>query len=265
MSQSSHAADEPVRILILDDEPEIVEELQEYLTTLGYDCEGVTSTAEARQRFLDDTDIGIILTDVKMPQEDGIRFVDWLVRQHEDDRVFEAVIFTGHGSHEKAVQALRAGVRDYFQKPLDLDQVAASVERLRERVIKRRQARTPTEIVPQLDALGSSLSELSNDLSALRRRLGVADTEPAPDRTATPSPIDNPAFDRLTARQKQVVELVANAYSNYQIAYELGITENTVKLYVSQILHTLGFSNRTQLALAATRAATQPQTSRIRP
>ena len=252
MSQSSQAVADPVRILIVDDEPDIVEELQEYLATLGHDCEGATSTAEARQRFLDDTDIGIILTDVKMPQEDGISFVDWLVRQHEDDRVFEAAIFTGHGSHEKAVEALRAGVRDYFQKPLDLDQVARSIERLRERVIKRRQARAPAEIAPQLDALGNSLTELSSDLSALRRKLGIADT-PEPEKTPEVPALDNPTFDRLTARQKQVVELVASAYSNYQIAYELGITENTVKLYVSQILHTLGLSNRTQLALAATR------------
>ncbi|WP_018877720.1 response regulator transcription factor [Thioalkalivibrio sp. ALE28] len=256
MTEATIAGSALVRILVVDDELPIIEELVECLESTGHPCCTAQSAEEAREKFLKHPDIGIILTDIKMPQEDGIQFVDWLVRQHDDERVFETAVFTGHGSHEKAVEAMRAGVRDYFQKPLDLEHVTQSVENLRERVLKRRATqRIPGEVENRLESLGSSLSEISENLAVLRSQVGLdtAEQKPAPQSASHLPHVNHSDFDRLTARQKEVVKLVANAYSNYQIAYELGITENTVKLYVSQVLHTLGLTNRTQLALAATR------------
>ena len=57
-------------------------------------------------------------------------------------------------------------------------------------------------------------------------------------------------FDQLSPRQLDVARLVGKGQTNYQIACELGITENTVKLYVSQVLRLTQMHNRTQLALA---------------
>jgi DNA-binding NarL/FixJ family response regulator len=57
-------------------------------------------------------------------------------------------------------------------------------------------------------------------------------------------------FEQLSPRQLEVAHLVSKGKTNYQIACELGITENTVKLYVSQILRLTHMHNRTQLALA---------------
>ena len=58
----------------------------------------------------------------------------------------------------------------------------------------------------------------------------------------------------LTARQRQIATLVGQAKSNKQIAYELGLTEGTVKEYVSQIFRKLKVRNRTELAVVAHRA-----------
>lgn len=57
-------------------------------------------------------------------------------------------------------------------------------------------------------------------------------------------------FNQLSPRQLDVARLVGKGQTNYQIACELGITENTVKLYVSQVLRLTHMHNRTQLALA---------------
>lgn len=57
-------------------------------------------------------------------------------------------------------------------------------------------------------------------------------------------------FDQLSPRQLEVARLIGKGLTNYQIACELGITENTVKLYVSQVLRLTHVHNRTQLALA---------------
>ena len=53
---------------------------------------------------------------------------------------------------------------------------------------------------------------------------------------------------RLTHRQKQVIDYIVKGYSNKQIAYELGVSEGTIKLHVSSILRTLKVTNRTQAA-----------------
>jgi DNA-binding NarL/FixJ family response regulator len=66
-------------------------------------------------------------------------------------------------------------------------------------------------------------------------------------------------LNQLSPRQLEVARLVGKGHTNYQIACELGITENTVKLYVSQVLRLTHMHNRTQLALALT-----PRTSGLR-
>ena len=67
--------------------------------------------------------------------------------------------------------------------------------------------------------------------------------------SATADTIPEP-FDKLSRRQLEVAQLIAKGMTNYQISCELGITENTVKLYVSQILRLTRVHNRTQLALS---------------
>ena len=71
--------------------------------------------------------------------------------------------------------------------------------------------------------------------------------------SAMPGRAEIPAiFNQLSPRQLDVARLVGKGQTNYQIACELGITENTVKLYVSQVLRLTHMHNRTQLALALT-------------
>jgi len=63
---------------------------------------------------------------------------------------------------------------------------------------------------------------------------------------------DDPRFDALTGREKQVLALIADGLSNKQIGAEIGLAEKTVKNYVSSVLAKLGLQSRTQAALMQT-------------
>lgn len=70
--------------------------------------------------------------------------------------------------------------------------------------------------------------------------------------TSTTGNRRNPALRLLTRRQLEVVRLIAQGKPNAEIATQLGMSENTVRIHVSAILKTLGLANRTQAALWAT-------------
>jgi DNA-binding NarL/FixJ family response regulator len=77
---------------------------------------------------------------------------------------------------------------------------------------------------------------------------------------------DARALDALTAREREVLALVAAGYSNQQIASHLVISERTARTHVSHVLHKLGLSSRTQAALVANRAGlTTPPGDAARP
>ena len=69
----------------------------------------------------------------------------------------------------------------------------------------------------------------------------------------TPKPAQRELDPRLSFREKQVVNLVAQAKLNKEIAYELHLTEGTVKEYLNRIFRKVGVSNRTALAVWAMR------------
>ncbi len=69
-----------VKVLVVDDQPLIVEELCEYLESSGYRCILCHSSLQAVKRFSEDADIGLVLCDLHMPEMDGIELVQALQR-----------------------------------------------------------------------------------------------------------------------------------------------------------------------------------------
>lgn len=239
-------------VLIVDDEPDIVDDLVDFLGEKGFPCVGASSPTEARRLFLEDAQIGIVLVDFRMPGQDGLDLLRDL-RELSGSRPFEAIMFTGHSDEENIISALRLGVADYQKKPIDPERLLESVRRVETRLEEQRRTSTVTqEMAKRLDALTASLAGFSQEIGALKTRVGPErpghGVQPA--RRAAP----REAFSaNLTSRQCDVVQLIAQGLNNYQIACELGISENTVKLHVSQILRATGMHNRTQLALAVAR------------
>ena len=106
-------------------------------------------------------------------------------------------------------------------------------------------------------ARGLGAAPLVADVEALvrRARLGIDDRGAAP---AAPAPLDEPSSNfleqfRLTAREREVLALVADGRSNSEIAQELFISRKTASVHVSNILSKLGVASRVQAAAVAHR------------
>ncbi|MBN3964511.1 response regulator transcription factor [Pseudomonas gregormendelii] len=241
-----------VKVLVVDDQPLIVEELGEFLESSGYQCVPCGSSQEAIERFSDDADVGLVLCDLHMPGMDGIQLVQELQRLSGKHRVFEAIMLTGRADKQDVIKALRAGFADYYQKPIDLDELLDGLQRQEVALQERQKSLQLGHLNQKLQYLSESIDDLYQDLDKVRRnpspRGGAEASDDAfidPDRLQIPS-----IFNQLSPRQLDVARLVGKGQTNYQIACELGITENTVKLYVSQVLRLTHMHNRTQLALA---------------
>ncbi len=132
------------RLLVVDDEPEVVSFLQEMLTDEGYVVEGVTSPEEALARVTA-SDYALVITDVEMPK---LRGIDLMTAIHEKRPGQLVLLITAFGSIDLAVRALRAGACDFVTKPFRIEVLQVAIERaLRERQMRH-------EIVRLRAALG---------------------------------------------------------------------------------------------------------------
>ena len=236
-----------MKILVVDDQPVVVEELCEFLQGHGYACTAAHSAIQGIERYQADEQIGLVLCDLHLPQIDGIEMVHALKKLTARQRVFEAIMLTERAEKQDIIRALREGFADYYQKPIDLHELLDSVRRQEQALLERqRDIRELGNLNQRLQELAESIDDLYQDLEKARglgtHRRATDVEEPEAELPAV--------FEKLSPRQLEVARLVGKGKTNYQIACELGITENTVKLYVSQVLRLTHMHNRTQLALA---------------
>lgn len=238
-----------MKVLVVDDQPLIVEELCEFLEGSGYRCVPCQSSRDAVDSFARDPEIALVLFDLHMPDLDGIELVQELQRIAGKHRVFEAIMLTGQSDKQDVIKALRVGVADYYQKPIDLAELLEGLRRQEAALQERQNNLHLGQLNQKLQFLSESIDDLYQDLDKVRRSPADPGTqgEPGTDADAVEIPT---IFHQLSPRQLDVARLVGKGQTNYQIACELGITENTVKLYVSQVLRLTHMHNRTQLALA---------------
>ncbi|WP_277760446.1 response regulator transcription factor [Pseudomonas sp. A34-9] len=245
-----------VKVLVVDDQPLIVEELCEFLESSGYRCVPCESSQQAIERFSEDAEIGLVLSDLHMPDMDGIQLIQALQRLAGKHRVFEAIMLTGRADKQDVIKALRAGIADYYQKPIDLDELLEGVRRQEVALQERQKNLQLGHLNQKLQYLSESIDDLYQDLDKVRRSPSAVVRDVLGGEPAEAEAQEMPAiFNQLSPRQLDVARLVGKGQTNYQIACELGITENTVKLYVSQVLRLTHMHNRTQLALALSPSA----------
>ncbi|RMQ48650.1 LuxR family DNA binding response regulator [Pseudomonas cichorii] len=231
-----------VKVLVVDDQPLIVEELSDFLENNSYHCIPCHSGAEALEQFRNDESIGIVLCDLDMPGMNGIEMVETMKRVGGKQHLFEAIMLTGLAEKKDVIKALRAGIADYYQKPVDLDELLLGIQ-TQELALQERQKN-----LQQLGLLNEKLQYLAASIDDLYKNLDKKQPGPADEKEGLDT--ESKLFAQLSPRQLAVARLVSKGQTNYQIACELGITENTVKLYVSQVLRLTHMHNRTQLALA---------------
>jgi two-component system, NtrC family, response regulator PilR len=113
----------PLRLLVVDDEPDLRTLYELTLVREGYHVESAGSVEEA-WALLNSERFHLVITDMRMPDGSGL---DLLRRLDDAGRPEKAVVITAYGSAENAVEALKAGAYDYLTKPVDLRQFRAVV------------------------------------------------------------------------------------------------------------------------------------------
>ena len=125
------------RVLVVEDEAYVRDSLLEILRARGFDVSAAASVDEALER-LARAPVDAVLSDLKMPKQDGLELVRRMQALSPDVPV---LILTGHGTVASAVECLRAGATDYILKPVEPDALELSLGRALEGRALRREVR----------------------------------------------------------------------------------------------------------------------------
>ncbi len=128
------------KILLIDDEPDIVRVLSMSLKADGYDVIPAHSGAEGIAAFEKEKP-DIVLTDIKMPGMDGIEVLKKIKGLNTDT---EVIIITGHGDIENTIEALKYGASDFINKPVRDEALSIALKRAREKLEIKKQLREYT-------------------------------------------------------------------------------------------------------------------------
>jgi DNA-binding response OmpR family regulator len=138
------------RILVVEDDPAILEGLREKLSIEGYGVVEARDGEEARDRLAEGP-LDLVVLDLMLPRLDGLSVLRWLRKR---DRGLPVLVVSAKGREEEKVEGLRAGADDYLAKPFGLRELMARVEAL------LRRSRGPEETIP--------LGDLTVDFKARR-------------------------------------------------------------------------------------------------
>ena len=204
-----NSAGENKRLLLIDDDPNLILLVKDYLEFRGYDV----ITAENGREALDILESSLpdmIICDVMMPEMDGYSLVEH-VRQDPKTNWIPVLFLSAKGQSQDKVKGLSTGADVYMVKPFEPEELVAQVE--------------------------SSLKQAS--------RLMVRQPNQSVDGTHR---IKVPFDVELTPTELRVVQFVARGMANREIAQELKVSQRTIESHVSNMLGKTGLHNRTELA-----------------
>jgi signal transduction histidine kinase len=164
----------PRTILIVDDEKEIADLLVTVMEKHGHKATPYLNGESALER-IKKGGVDILITDLKMPGMSGLELIQ-MTRQTDKD--IEIIVITGYGTMEIFLQAIREGVSDFILKPLDMDQLLHSVDRvmekknLTENLIARTQQLLQSEKMATVGVLSTGIAhEINNPTTFIRTNL----------------------------------------------------------------------------------------------
>jgi DNA-binding NtrC family response regulator len=111
-------------VLLVDDEVPFVETMTKRLNKRDLAVSTAFSGAEALEKLGKESDVEVVILDVKMPGMDGIETLREIKRKHP---LVEVVMLTGHATVETAIEGMKLGAFDYLMKPCDMDILISKV------------------------------------------------------------------------------------------------------------------------------------------
>ncbi|HDR4912927.1 response regulator transcription factor [Bacillus cereus] len=207
-----------IKVLLVDDHTVVLKGLAFFLSTQE-DLELVGEANNGKEALVKvgETTPDVILMDLYMPEMDGVEATAYIKKEYPNVKV---IVLTSFSDQAHVLPALRAGASGYILKDVEPDQLVEAI---------RSAYKGNIQLHP----------DIANAL--------LSQTLPVEEKEEEPSI----QVDVLTARENEVLQLLAKGMSNKEIASVLVITEKTVKAHVSSILSKLNLSDRTQAALYA--------------
>lgn len=145
------------KILVIDDERSIRNIIGELLEMEGHTVKTAENGLQGYE-MIGVEPFDLVISDIKMPEMDGIELLDKLIETHPDTTV---VMISGHGSIDTAVECIKKGAFDYIEKPIDMNRILVTVKNALERgsLVKetktlRRKVHKVAEIVGESPAIG---------------------------------------------------------------------------------------------------------------
>jgi DNA-binding NarL/FixJ family response regulator len=203
------------RVLIVDDQPLMRAGFKSVLEASGQvDVVGEAATGAEAIEQARRLDPDVVLMDVRMPDMDGIEATRRMPKQ-------KVLILTTFGLDEYIIEALRAGASGFLLKDAPVEELLSAV-----RAVAAGDAQLSPAVTKRL-------------LDQVARRLPAAVDH------------DDALLEELTARERDVLSLLAVGMSNAEIGQALVVSEATVKTHVSSVLSKLGLRDRVQAVIYA--------------
>jgi CheY-like chemotaxis protein len=162
---------DPVRVLLVDDEDQILEEMQECLEAEEINCTVAHNAQEALDLIRELPDLDAVITDIRMPGMDGLEFTRTLKRKAATGSALAVIILTGHAGYDEAVEALQAGAEDFLSKPVSASQLIYTVTK----AVELTRLRRTEEEYRQL--LADEVQHKTNEAEVLRQDIGRKQVE----------------------------------------------------------------------------------------
>ena len=209
----------PIRVLIADDQRVVREGLALVLGLLrDVEVVGAASDGAEAVALAEELRPDIVLMDLRMPRCDGVEATRRLRERQPDSKV---IVLTTYSDDRSVLEALRAGARGYLTK----DAGGAEIREALGKVLEHHAVIDPAVQHHLVDAIA-----------------GAREAKPA-----------GPYPDGLTAREAEVLSLIAGGMSNAEIAEHLVISEGTVKSHVNHLLAKIDARDRAQAVAYAYR------------
>jgi DNA-binding NarL/FixJ family response regulator len=211
---------DPLRVVLADDQTVVREGLATLLGLLpAVEVVGVAADGLAALRLVAEHQPDVLLVDLRMPRCDGVEATRRVRAEHPRT---EVVVLTTYADDESVLGALRAGARGFLTKDADAESIARA-----------------------LHAAAAGQSTVDGDV---QRRLIEAATRGRPNAPTAE------LVAGLTAREIEVLRLIAAGLSNSEIARRLVVSEATVKTHVNHVFAKANLRDRAQAVAYAYRA-----------
>jgi len=210
---------EKVKVLIVDDHTVFCEALSSLLTIKGeVDVVGIASNAEDAFKKVKQLNPDVVLMDIELKDSDGIQTTRIIKEKHPDT---EVIILTMHTDEQYLLEAIQAGAKGYILKDFPSSLLLEAIKYV-------------AEGKSLFDPTSSSrvLNELKFLLNKKRQLTGEKDSS-------------------LSKREVEILKLIAEGYTNKEIAQKLYLSEHTVRNHISNIFLKLNCNTRARAVLEA--------------